>query len=70
MKIWMKISKDFESKWQIPHCVGALYRQAIIAREETVNAIVQATVILHNFVKNKETEYGTYYNYIFIYVLI
>lgn len=21
---WMKISKDFERKWQMPHCVGAL----------------------------------------------
>lgn len=55
----------------IENCFGILasrwriYRQAIIASEETVNAIIKATVVLHlhNFVKNKETEYGTYYNY-------
>ncbi|CAI6358305.1 unnamed protein product [Macrosiphum euphorbiae] len=48
----------------IENCFGILasrwrvYRQTIIASEETVNAIIKATVVLHNFVKNKETEYG------------
>jgi len=58
----------------IENCFGILasrwrvYRQTIIANEETINAIIKASVILHNFVKNKETEYGTIIKYIiFIY---
>ncbi|XP_050056164.1 uncharacterized protein LOC114121840 [Aphis gossypii] len=37
------------SKWLI-------FRQPIIATEETVNAIVQASVVLHNYVKNMKVE--------------
>jgi len=61
----------------IENCFGILasrwriYRQAIIASEETVNAIIKATVVLHNFIKNKETDYGTLIIHItFIYVSI
>lgn len=27
---WMKISADFENKWQLPHCVGAIDGKHII----------------------------------------
>lgn len=34
------------SRWRI-------YKRVIITREETVDSIIKATVVLHNFVKNK-----------------
>lgn len=39
------------SRWRI-------YKSVIIASEDTINGIIKATVVLHNFVKNKETESG------------
>jgi len=33
-------------------------RRPIIATEETINAIVQATVVLHNYVKKYENREG------------
>ncbi|KAF0754547.1 protein ALP1-like isoform X2 [Aphis craccivora] len=33
-----------------------IYKRVIIASEKTINSIIKATVVLHNFVKNKETE--------------
>lgn len=39
------------SKWRI-------YRRPIIAGENTVNAIIKATVVLHNFIKKSEDKEG------------
>lgn len=39
------------SKWRI-------FRKPIIAREDMVNAIVKATVVLHNFIKISENNSG------------
>lgn len=39
------------SRWRI-------YRKPIIASEPTVLGIIKATVVLYNYIKNKETESG------------
>lgn len=39
------------SKWRI-------FRKPIIAREDMVNAITKATIILHNFIKKSEKNAG------------
>jgi len=41
------------SKWRI-------FRRPIIASEKTVNAIIKAAVVLHNYIKKSEKVEGSY----------